>query len=288
MIKTEWRRVWELSRFREVQTSAGQYAVGFLLAGVLLRPSAWVGLIGAFAAGLFAFTYNTLMDHRIGQTVEGCGKALGKLSPEDIRISRILCAAGLGAALLIALLLIAMSSRAGGAAFLLFYLLVGFLYSSPTFRWKEKPGLECVSNGLAHALPFFAGYFQFRTPDLLALFYGGSFFFFMFGYYVLHCMEDRAADQKAGVSNLCSALTYEGAVQLAMTMTALGGLLFLCASLQEPVLFLFLPFFVAAIIIQSVMLGRQNLRWVSHLRLIGRIYGGALVVVLLLRVLVWR
>ncbi len=287
MTKPEWIRLWELSRLREAGTSAGQYAVGFLLAGVLFRPAAWVGLVGALAAGLFAFTYNTLMDHRIGQTVEGAGKALGRLSPKDVRLSTILCGAGLGVALLVALLLMMRSSRAGGAAFLLFYVLVGFLYSSPTFRWKEIAGLECVSNGLAHALPFFAGYFQFRTPDLLALFYGGSFFFFMFGYYVLHCLEDRAADERAGVSNLCSGLTYEGAVQLAMTMTALAALLFLCASLQEPVLFLFLPFFAAAIMIESVMLGRQDLKRVGQLRLTGRLCGAALVAVLAFRALVW-
>jgi len=285
-MKVDYRRYVRLSRLREVQTSAGQYAIGFLLACVLFKPTAWLGLLTATAAGVFAFTYNTIMDHRAGQTVEHSGKALGPLSPEDLRISKHLCLGSLGIALVGILLLLKFSERPGGAAFLLFYLLIGFLYSAPEIRWKEKPGLECVSNGLAHALPFFAGYFQFRTPDIPALAYGLSFFFFMCGYYLLHCLEDRESDRKAGIENLCYVLGFERSINTAITLTGLAGLFFLVAVFRLPILFIFLPFYPAVIVAELTLLRKEDLGVIALVRKGGRVYGAVLFVVLFVRALV--
>ena len=275
-------RLLRLSRAREFSTNAGQYAVGVLMADAL-HPSALLGLAATLSAGLFVFTFNTLADHQAGQTVENPGKALGVLDAADLRVSRALRNLGLSGALACILLLAAAGGRLLAPAFLLGYLLVGYLYSSPAFRWKGVPGLEVVCNGLAHALPFFAGYLQFRAPDRLSVCYGASFFLFVASYYLLHCVEDDRADRRAGLRNLCGILGVARSVKLAMGGTAVAVVPFTLAATRLPILFIFLPFFAISLALELKMLRTGSPGPVARLRRIGRLYGLALFAVLAVR-----
>jgi 4-hydroxybenzoate polyprenyltransferase len=280
-MRSLWR-VLQVSRLREIASSAGQYAVGFLMAG-RLDLVALVGLVGAVSAGLFAFNYNTLMDHQRGQTVEGPGKNLGRLEDHDLRVARVLCVVGLVVALVVVLTLVAVTTRIVAGVCLVSYIAVGFLYSSPSYYWKARPGLECVSNGLAHVLPFLAGYLQFAAPDRIAVCYSVAFFLFMSAYYLMHCLEDTKADARAGIRNLCSVLGFKRTVCLAIILTGVAGLAFLWAALELRVLLLFLPFFAFATVLELCLLRSHNLDAVGWVRRLGRLYGLVLTGVLLVR-----
>jgi 4-hydroxybenzoate polyprenyltransferase len=279
------RRAWELSRLREVHTSAGQYAVGFLLLGELSLPAA-LGLAAAMGAGLFAFTYNTLMDFRGGQGLKAAGGAVLSLSDEDVRLSRFFCEAGLAVCLAGATALAVWTGRFAGPACLLLYCVVGYLYSSPAFRWKRVPGLECVSNGLAHALPFLAGYLQFGALDEAGALYALAWFLFMAGFYLLHCLEDAASDRAAGIRNLCAQMSSRQVVEGALAMTAISGVLLLAAGWFRPVLFLLVPFHVLAIRHEAALLGTGRIPRVNRIRKTGRLYGLVFFAVLVLRAVV--
>jgi 4-hydroxybenzoate polyprenyltransferase len=282
-----FRRAWELSRLREVHTSAGQYAVGFLLAREL-SPLALLGLAAAAGAGLFAFTFNTLMDFRGGQGMKTEGQGITPLSAADIRISWAYCLAGLAACFAGCFLLWRRSGHAAGALCLLAYCAVGFLYSSPTFRWKQIPGLECASNGLAHALPFLAGYLQFRAADETAILYGLSFFLFMAGFYLLHCLEDAVADREAGIRNLCARLGTRQAAELALAATVASLIGLVAAGWYTRILLLLLPFHLVAARHIVALMGTGRIRRIGRIRKVGRIYGAVFTAALLVRAILAR
>lgn len=282
-----FRRAWELSRLREVHTSAGQYAAGFLLAGTL-APSAWLGLAGAVAAGLFAFTYNTLMDLRSGQALEGKGRSVGALDAADLRLLQIFCWGGLLVAVAVCWVLFHRSGKAGGTPLILAYCLVGYLYSSPVFRWKHVPGLEVTANGLAHALPFLAGWLQFQPLTAPAVLYAAAFFLFTAGFYLLHCLEDEEADRKAGITNLSMRLGCRGTALAAAGASAAAAVLAAAGAVALPVLAVMVPFFAAAAWCSWRMAASRDLAVVRRLRNAGRLYGLLFFVVLLARALILR
>ncbi|OQW94483.1 MAG: hypothetical protein BWK77_09215 [Verrucomicrobia bacterium A1] len=284
---TRLRRAWELSRLREVHTSAGQYAVGFLLLKEL-SPLAGLGLAAALGGGLFAFTYNTLMDFRGGQGMKAGGQGPAALTSADVRLSRIFCLAGLAVCLGGTALLIRWSGRVAGPACLLLYCAIGYLYSSPAFRWKHIPGLECASNGLAHALPFLAGYLQFRPLDQPGALYALAWFLFMAGFYLLHCLEDAASDREAGIRNLCARMSSRQVVEWALAATALSAVLLFAAGLYLPVLFLLIPFHAMAIRHEAALLGTGRLPRVNRIRKTGRWYGLIFFAVLVIRAVVGK
>ena len=281
------RRAVQVSRLREAHTSAGQYAVGFLLLNVL-SPLAWLGLVAAAGAGLFAFTYNTLMDARRGQGIKTGDQEVQPLTEADLQLSRFYCIAGLAVCLAGCGLLWLRSGRAMGVACLLAYCVIGYLYSSPRFRWKQLPGLECASNGLAHALPFLAGYLQFRALDETALLYAASFFLFTAGFYLLHCLEDAASDRGAGIRNLCARLTRQQTVEWALAATTISAVLMLAAGLYTRILLLLPPFHAVAIRYTAALLGTGRIKRVGRIRRAGRVYGLVFFAVLLVRAILAR
>lgn len=266
---TALARLLRLSRARELATNAGQYAVAVLLLSEV-EAAALVGLFAVTAGGFYAFANNSLLEARGGGVLKIKGHEPLVLTDSDRRAIRFFQWAGLigataGAAVL------SVAGEKWGPVMIGLYLLIGYAYSSPRIFLKGVAGAECAANGLAHVLPFLAGYLQFRPLDRFSVCYAASTFLFLVAFYLLHCLEDRDDDQ--GIKNLCHYLGARGTTWAAMALTALSMLPYAVAAADHPVIAPFLLFFLVALYYTFRLAKTGDLTHVARIRRAGRIFG---------------
>lgn len=243
-----------MSRALEAAGNAGQSFVGLLLAGCGGGRGLLV-VLAASATAIFAFAWNSLCDRREDRARDGA-----EPPARDLALVLRIAAASFVVGLLLVLL--------ARSAALLAGLALGVAYSAPLSRLKERAGLECVANGLAHALPFIAGYAAARPMDGLAWLYGGSFFCLGAGFYLLHCIDHREPDRRAGIRNLVALLGPRASAVLSGALSAGAGLLAWAAATRAPALWPVVALDAAGIGAAAVILRRprviEALRWVAR------------------------
>lgn len=147
------RRLVALSRPRFWMYLLGPYAVGLAAAGA--RPGPVLLLLGAYLtlpANLLLYGVNDLFDRPTDRLNRKKGSYEALLDPsEDRRLRRAILLTNLP------FLALLPSLPLGASAWLVVFLVLGIGYSAPPLRFKERPGLDSLSNFL-YAAPGFAGY----------------------------------------------------------------------------------------------------------------------------------
>ncbi|MBS7288602.1 MAG: UbiA prenyltransferase family protein [Candidatus Freyarchaeota archaeon] len=88
-----------------------------------------------------------------------------------------------------------------GGLLSLLCIVIGFLYSAPPFRFKEKPILDIVSHGffLGSLLVLLGAYFRSGTPNNVTYVYTVAFFFISCIFQLQNLLGDYFFDRDAGV-----------------------------------------------------------------------------------------
>lgn len=116
----------------------------------------------------------------------------------------------------------------------LLYILAWTVYSIPKFRFKEKAGLDLVSNGVGGGLSFLIGSSVQSSVDVNSLFLSGIIALMYGSGYVFHSCADYESDRLAGVKTTCVRIGKKKSLLLAATLNAVMGVVFVAGIVLLP------------------------------------------------------